>query len=232
MPFNSSRFNLSNQEAFIRKHGEIVHYFQGMKCSCTLIQDGTAYPDANRANPNCKACFGLGWLWLDKGEIRGLVTNISQEKNLLQAGIASPGDLVFSPGLEYTLADNDKIQFTWPEGIPYEGELVVRGGTRSTDINSDMLRYGLLDIGDQDCIQTNPATGVITYFKPNVDFTFNGHLVTWIGNTPARGSVYSIKYQANIEWIAFIPPQPRRERGTNLGQKVILKKKHLVAFGQ
>lgn len=232
MPFNNSKFNIASQQDFIRKHAEIVRYFKGMKCTCTLISEGSNYPDANRARLDCKACHGLGWVWIEQGEIRGLVTNISQDKNLLVAGIAAPGDLIFSPTLDVTMADYDKIQFTWPQGIPYEGELVVRGSDQDLAYNQDNVRYGILDIGDKDCIQVDPASGAITYFKPNVDYTYNDRVITWIGNMPASGSVYSIKYQANIEWIAFIPPQPRKERGTNLGQKVILKKKHLVAFGQ
>jgi hypothetical protein len=229
MPFNNSRINLARQSEFIRQHGENLRYFLAVKCSCTMMQYGSNLPDANRANPNCKACHGIGWIWQDKGFITGLITNVSQNKDLLQSGVAAPGDLVLSPDPRYTISDFDKIQMQWADGIPYEGQLV----TRSTG-STDTLNYAILDVIS--CIQTDPVTGNVTEFKKDIDFTINttnpSNTITWItGRGPVSGTVYSIKYKALVDWICFAPPQPRRERGTNLGQRVIMRKKHLVSFG-
>lgn len=215
---------------FIRKHGEWVNYFVGMKCPCTgsMLMTGSNLPDANRANPNCQACHGLGWVWQPQQQILGVIENINQHKDLLMAGIAAPGDLVMSPDLAVTLSDYDKIQLTWPEGIPFEGELITRGSTG----NTDTTMYGVLSVSQ--CITVDPASGQITTYTPGTDFTIDppANEITWQGShVPPPGTVYSIKYQALMDWIVFTPPQPRRERGTNLGQRVILRKKHLVAFG-
>ncbi|UOF90785.1 hypothetical protein LSG31_00435 [Fodinisporobacter ferrooxydans] len=231
MPWDNSTLNISSQEDFIRKHGEWVSYSIGMKCSCTgsMMMTGTSIPDANRANPNCQACKGIGLVWIDKGQIFGVVENITQSKELLQAGIAAAGDLILLPDLQVTLSDYDKIQLTWPEGIPFEGELIIKGsGT------TDSTMYGVMSVSE--CISVDPTTGVITNYIPDVDFTWDKtqplKQIIWQGsNVPSAGSVYSIKYQALMDWIVFTPPQPRRERGTNLGQRVILRKKHFVTFG-
>lgn len=227
MPVNNSNFNIRQQQDFIRRHAEWVNYSVGMKCTCTLSQP-SYLPDANRANPNCQACHGLGWVWIDKGRIQGLVENITQQKELLQAGIAAPGDLLLSPELSVTLSDYDKIQLTWKEGIPYEGQLVTRSGTS----DSDKVNYSILEIPQGGIILVNASTGEITQYTLNTDFTFSGKLIKWIGNSPPVGSVYSVKYAALVDWIVFAPPQPRRERATNLGQRVILRKKHVVFNGQ
>lgn len=233
MPINNTTgFNTAAMSDFIRRRGERLKYYSGLKCTCTssILMTGTSYQDPSRANPNCMACKGLGWIWIEAGEILGLITSISQHKELLDAGIAAPGDLVLSPDLRYTLSDYDMIKFRWPEGIPYEGELLTRGALTDTD----NTMYGVMEVIQ--CIVVDPTTGNVKSYKPDVDFTYNkkepARAVTWIGsNTPEEGTVYSLKYSALVEWICFAPPQPRRERGTNLGQKVIMRKKHLVTFG-
>lgn len=227
MPLNNSRINLSQQRDFIKRHAEWVDYSQGIKCTCTLSQPGYVL-DANRANPNCVACHGLGWVWLDKGQIQGMVTNITQQKELLQAGIASPGDLVFTPDILQTLSDYDKIQLTWKTGIPLEGQLVQRSS--ASDI--DTVNYSILDVAE--CVVVNSANGAITSYKKDIDFRVDGKNVIWDvvgGSKPSPGLAYSIKYSGVIDWIVFAPPQPRVERGTNLGQRVILRKKHVVFNG-
>jgi hypothetical protein len=182
-------------------------------------------PDANRANPNCKACKGLGYFWIPSGQVIALITSVSQQKDLLQSGIAAPGDLVMSPDMRYTISDYDKIQMTWGDGIPYEGQLV----TRSATSDSDTVYYEIMSM--ESCVQVNPTSGEITTYAVDVDFTVSGNTITWISDKrPANRSIYSIKYGALIDWICFAPPQPRYERGTNLGQRIVMRKKHLVTF--
>jgi hypothetical protein len=229
MPINNTQgFTTRGQADFIKRHGETVHFWHGMKCPCGILQNGSNVPDPNRARPDCQACHGLGWTYVDAGLITGLVTNIVQEKELLMAGIVSMGDLVFSPQIGTNLADYDKVQLTWTEGIPYEGELLIRGTT-----TTDTTMYGIMGVDPDGCITVDPTTGILNYYVANVDFTYAGNVITWglTANAPTAGSVYSFKYAALIDWIAFVPPQPRRERGTSLGQKVILKKKHSVFNG-
>ncbi|KIL42067.1 hypothetical protein SD70_02470 [Gordoniibacillus kamchatkensis] len=232
MPFdNTSGLNISAQREFIMKHGEKVHYYTGMKCTCasSVQPTGSNLYDPNRANVSCAACKGIGWVWLDGGKIIGVVENINQHKDLLNSGIAAPGDLVFSPDLRVTLSDYDKIQLTWPQGIPFECELISRGSGAS-----DSTLYGVMNV--MQCIAVDPASGTVTAYNSGVDFVYDkntpANQITWQGaHVPAAGVVYSLKYQALVDWIVFTPPQPRRERGTNLGQRVILRKRHIVFPG-
>jgi hypothetical protein len=159
-----------------------------------------------------------------------MITSVDQHKDLLISGVAAPGDLICSPDLSVTISDYDKIQLTWPQGIPFEGQLI----TRASVGNTDSTLYGVMDVTQ--CIVVDPKTGNITQYQPGVDFTFNQtnptNQITWQGtNIPPPGTVYSLKYQALMDWICFAPPQPRRERGTNLGQRIIMRKKHVVFSG-
>lgn len=226
MPFNDSGINVRVQNDFIRRHGEMLDYYTSMKCTCSLLPTGAYTGDANRADPNCLACKGLGLIWRSAGKILGMITNVVSQKELLEAGIAAPGDLILSPGLSYTVSDYDKIELTWADGIPFEGQLVKKGVGSA----KDKVHYRIVKVSD--CLKIDPATGTITTYTVDVDFTFNGTEITWISSKkPEDGTFYSIKYGALVEWICFAPPQPRYERGTNLGQRIVLRKKHLVAFG-
>jgi hypothetical protein len=230
MPINNAKgFNLAQQIDQIRQKGEWVNLFHGLKCPCSIPQIGVmSSPDPNRANPSCQACHGLGWVWIPAGQIQGLATNVSQHKELLQAGIATPGDMVFSPQIGTVISDYDMIQLTWPDGIPFEGEAIKRSSG-----STDTAFYSILSVPAGSCISVNPSTGVITQYQPGVDFSFVGNMITWglSSNHPAAGSQYSIRYSALMDWICFVPPQPRRERGTDLGQYVVLRKKHAAFNG-
>jgi hypothetical protein len=73
------------------------------------------------------------------------------------------------------------------------------------------------------------TSGLVTDYLPNIDFVVTGRQLAWAtGRGPAVGAFYSIKYAASLEWIAQVPPAPRYERGTPLGQRVVLKLRHLV----
>lgn len=202
--------------------------FKGLKCTCSINQIGSNVSDPNRANLNCKACGGLGWVWIPEGKVQGLVTGISQRKDLLDAGIAVPGDMVFSPQIGTIIADYDVIQMTWPEGIPWEGEVIVRGSE-----TTDTSFYALLSVPPGSCISVDSSTGVITTYQPGIDFSFSGRIITWglSSNQPIVGSNYSLRGNVLLDWICFVPPKPRYERQTDLGYDVVLRKKHLVFNG-
>lgn len=221
MPINNSSFNLQVLMEVFRKRGERVNYFIGMKCTCQTLQTGSPYADLNQSDPNCVACHGIGLVWISSGQIVGLVDDIQQHKELLDIGIAQPGDMVFSPQIGTNLAEFDMIQFTWPDGITVEPELITRGSAQT-----DNAFYGILSVPASGCITVNSTTGVITQYYQTTDFTFSGNIITWlVGHGPATGAIYSFKYNALVDWIVFTLPQPRRERGTSLGQKVILRKR-------
>lgn len=217
--FNNSTFSKRQDDRFMAGKAEMVQWYAARKCSCS--PEG----DANRANPLCLICDGTGTFYAAPTWINGLVSNISNSKMLLESGVGLPGDLTFSaPMLDVSrLADRDIIKLDWEGGEAYEGELVKRGL-----YGFDRLIYDAVEI--QAVTQTDPDLGTVASFVENTDYTHatNSDTLTWIGVTPPTGSVYSVRYRPRFSYIVFIPPAERRERGTNLGQRVILKKRHLV----
>lgn len=193
-----------------------VTYYQSAFCSC-----GSAANPGN-ANINCAVCHGFGWFYpFPPIKLKGLVSDVQMRKDLLDLGIAEPGDLLFSPlpGAAH-LSDYDLILLPWKQGVPSEGQLIVRG-TGPTD-----EAYYRMD-WVQGAWVTDPVTGKVTSYIPNEDFTWEGRTITWIGNQPTPGTTYSIQYSGLFEWIAFVSPQPRIAFGQDLGQRVILRKRHI-----
>lgn len=172
---------------------------------------------------NCEACDGTGLLYPTAPlEALAMVSDISQDQNLMQYGQFVPGDLVLSPmpGTVH-IDDFDLVILPWTIGTPTYSQVITRGsGT------TDQTDYRLMNVNGAWTV--DPVTGVSTEYKPNEDFTFNGRTVTWVGNTPAQGANYSIHYDAQFEWVAFNPPSPRVAFGRDLGQRAVLRKRHIV----
>lgn len=201
-------------DAFVDQEGEVVTHWIGMRCWCHG-------PDG-QPDPNCTAHEPGGFLYREPHEISGLVTDISQRKELMALGVFLPGDCVFSPLTTDTVSEGDKIVFSWPLAHG-AGDPQVRGAGAA-----DVLTYAAVSalyVGDEWGQK----------YAEGTDFRFVGREIQWewagkpaAGLQPAEGTRYVAKYKGLIEWIAFVPPVERISHGEDLGSKVILRKKHLL----
>ena len=203
---------------FVESEGEYVRHLKGMRCFCVANSKGQ--PEAG-----CKHCDGSGFIYRDENTIIGLVTAISHDKKMMDTGIFYPDDCIFSPLSTDTVSEMDKIIFSWP--LPYGmGDPVVRGNDDSDDLFYEAVN-GIY------CTDENSVV-----YRENTDYRFKGKTIewTWTGQPagsvkPSTGTRYVIKYKAYIEWIAFIPPVTRTSHSEDLGDKVILRKLHLMNKG-
>jgi hypothetical protein len=222
MAFNNSGFSVAQQNRLFDSKGDYVTWFPGRKCSCTFDLD------PNRPNPNCKACKGLGYVYLSSKKILGIVASVNSSKMLMDSGMVIPGDLVFSQQMmtPTPITDNDMVRLT-TGAWPYEGELVVRDAS-----TSDLLIYSAIKVID--VLQMDPITGTTTTYARTTDWTHTtgSDTINWVTtgtpSSPAAGSTYSVKYDALFDWVCFTAPAQRFERGTPLGNRVFMRKKHIV----
>jgi hypothetical protein len=140
-------------------------------------------------------------------------------------GWISPGDLTFSPAPVSRVGDFDRITLLAP--LPSEPEVITRGQAHSDGVpglapNEDRLAY-----------QAASATYCATHAEPDKPFVhgdayvFAGKVLRWL-KPPPDGTIYFIKYDALTEWIAFASPLETIDRGKYLGQRVLLRKRHLT----
>lgn len=201
-------------DQFTLEEGEQVRHLVGVRCWC---HGADGQPD-----PNCTAHENGGWLYPTEKTITGLVTDISQRPELMETGVFMPGDCVFSPLSGDIVSEGDKIIFTWP--LPFgQGQAVVRGTGDTDDLYYEAVR-GMV------CIDENRQ-----FYHQNFDYKLVGKTIVWqwdgkdaASKKPAAGVRYSVKYEAYIEWLAFVPPVTRISHGQDMGNKVMLRKKHLV----
>ena len=212
------------QDGLISNRGQVIIHELGITCTCRA---GGEIVSSIRGSDNkfyCNSCEN-GILYRKARQIMGLVSGISSNRQLIETGFINPGDCVLSisPNLENPPSDFDKITFTWDENVG-DGQVIVRGHAldRNAQLspNEDRLHYQAsksLYCEDEDGKE---------YFQ-DADFYFEGRKIVWT-NPPEIRKKYTIKYKAYLEWLIFDSPMTRRDRDSDLGYRIILRKKHLV----
>ncbi len=223
-------------EEFIQDRGDRVTLELGIPCTC---QNGSPYgflvqnngSPASTKKYNCTTCQGDGFLYRNAREITGLLTSVNAGPNrrLIESGYAVPGDCVFSPSFDVgEISDFDRI--TLHNSTPVsEGQVIIRNIANFKE--NRQLKFNVESDCDQLWYLADKAYhcedehGVV--YIQNADFVFEGKKIKWIGNRPKDKTVYSIKYSAFLEWIAYASPFNRFDRNRTLAQKVLLRKKHV-----
>lgn len=162
--------------------------------------------------------------YLPPVDMVGMVTSITRERALLEAGVAEPGDAVFSPAPDapYELSLNDIVLLPWPNDS-FQGQLVVR----RTGTLIDILHYAPIGVV-RECFTV--AGAVIVNYTQGSHFTISDRHLVWLGSTrPADGDVFSLSYSAQVEFVVFMRPMERREGGIQLGSRVLLRPRHAIA---
>ena len=230
------------QSGLISNRGSDMLHEVGIACAKCRTEDvfeGMSGDGKRKRFPDCGICDD-GWLFRSPLIVRGLATSIRQQKNILDAGIAQPGDMMFSPEPSDTLcgqenrryARDDKFTATWSQPLD-DGQTIVRGAATFNENN-------ILDTGiniTEDRLWYEPESSLwcedengIKY-EEDVDFELGpGKVIRWIGASPAVRTRYTLKYNAFFEWMCFTPPQERRDRDNNdIGSLIFLRRRH-VAF--
>lgn len=233
------------QDSLIQNRG--VHMLHEVAISCTCrVEDTYAGIKGDgkerRRSPFCARCRGDGWLYRSPRLVLGIATSIRQQRNILDAGIAQPGDMMFSPAINdgscnpnpgvLRIGAWDRLTATWEQPLD-DGHVLVRGSGTSSEnaglitnleANEDRIWYE-----PKSAVWCEDETGVV--YTEGADFILGpGRIISWVGNKPYVGKRFTIKYNAFFEWIVFVPPQERRDRdNVDLGQLVFLRKRH-VAF--
>lgn len=237
MSFIGVDFNFARLEELIEARGEEVILETAVACTCRNGDVFSALIEiegkpANQRSLDCPQCQGDGFLYRNARRVRGLITALEAGRNrqLLDMGYAVPGDAVFSPSLHAgILTDFDKLTFCGPSPIN-EGQVIMRGSHTLednegyvTDLedNEDRLWYRPVC-----AVWCEDRDGVV--YKQGVDFVFENKKIQWVGNKPDIKTLYTVKYTAYLEWVIYSTPLARFDRGRSLGQRVMIRKKHVT----
>jgi len=179
-------------------------------------------------NINCAACHGLGLLYPNPPvSLTVMVSDPSQQTDMMDQGygLAQEGELTAYPDPKGPrLSTFDLLMFPVTASFPTYSDSIERG-TGSTDEADYNIAVA------EGAWTVDPTTGVATAYTPGTDFTAAGKTITWGANAPKTGQMYSLRYAAQFEWVAYDPPTPRLVFGQDLGQIVTLRKRHVVFQG-
>jgi len=234
-------WNFIDLEQFVYDRGDTVVHEIAIACTCRaedtyasiILKDGTP---ARIRRMDCRSCHGDGFIYRNARCIVGLITGVHPgNRRLIDAGYALPGDCTFSPALDAgVVGDLDKITFTKADTVD-EGQIILRGA-HTLDANR-LVETDLLPQEDRlwynsECsIWCEDQNGVI--YDQNVDFTLKQNKIIWNGaRGPDVGIFYTIKYTAFLEWSVYVSPMSRSDRGRSLGDRVVLKKKHIIFINE
>jgi hypothetical protein len=233
------------QEALILDRGLKMVHMVAISCFCRVEDTFAGNTDdgkQRRLSAFCQRCGGEGWLYRDAQLVTGMATNIRQQRNILDAGITEPGDMMFSilPAsgdgdscgeASRRVSAYDKFIATWAQPI-HDGNVIVRG---AANMGENKLLNTQLN-PDEDRLWYEPAKAIWcesedgTVYNEGADFTLGpGKIIKWMAGGPVPGTRYAIKYEAYCEWICFQGPNERRDRdGKDLGQQIMLRRRHIV----
>jgi hypothetical protein len=137
----------------------------------------------------------------------------------------------YTQGVDFRLNGKDIIwRWAGKDGAagPWAASTAVEIGATCRPTVADGFRY--LCTGVSGDAKTGATAPVWSTYAVGASITDNH--VTWrkeqYSKAPATGKRYAIKYKAYIEWIVFVPPMTRRSHGRDMGNKVMLRKKHLM----
>lgn len=160
--------------------------------------------------------------------LQGMLVGNAFMKQLIDVGIANPGDMALSlnPNEINLLSDYDIVNFTYGPGESYEGDTLVR----NSDGNPDQLAFTPVQIIN--CLSISGDRKTAIKYAQGTDFTLSGRALTWLpGKGPQQGTPYQIKYTARFDWMVSTPPALRFEDAFggsgNLGQRVLLRKREV-----
>lgn len=236
MSLRNADWNFSLMEEFIEARGERVIHETGVACTCrngdyyasTINREG--FP-ASRSTAFCTKCRGEGWVYRDAKIIKGIVTGVNptKDRKLLESGYVTPGDAIFSPSIQtIVLHDFDKLTFMF--AVPLSDGQVIMRGAATLDANAQ-LKNGVATNEDRlwymphSALWCEDEDGVV--YQQGVDFSFKDKKIVWAGG-PDTGKLYALKYSGYVEWIAYVSPMARFDRNRNIGQRVVLRKKHIA----
>lgn len=242
MPGLGADWDFGLLEALIQDRGDYVVWETGVACPQCRREDAVASFNEQNPNeairirrPNCPVCHGFGFMYRNATKVLGLLTQVNAgNRQLIDLGLALPGDAVFSPSLyEQEMQDMDKITLCITDVLS-EGQTICRGAahlsnarTIPTDLadNEDRLWYA----GNGCAVWCEDEHNVV--YDVDADFQIIDNKIRWIGKKPADGVFYVLKYHYYPEWVVYSSPLQRVDRGRNLQQRVVLRKKH-VAYTQ
>lgn len=224
-------------EELIRRRGRTVKWQESVTCSCINF-------DSGQAQYECQACNGRGYVLADPIEDLVLLMSVTHNKEFEEmAGIFEIGDAIMTVGARVPKANvqTGNIDLSSP-GRPnpifhcgmYDLITLTDDEYKTSEVlikNTPIYARPADTLFNEDVVdvlsirQMNPSTGDTTVFVKDVDYTYEGNKIVWLGvNQPQDGEQYTVQYTHRPVFVILKQlPTPRYQDGQDLPKKVALR---------
>lgn len=234
---NQLKLHGNKFEDMILRRGRIVKWQESIACSCLNLSSG-------QPTHACNACNGKGYTLEDPVEDIVLVQSVTHNKEFEEmAGLFELGDAIMTVGARVPVFNKDtgfvnKLAPGRPNPIFHCGmydlitlmddnyktsEVLVKGTEMYRRPADTLLNEDVLDV--LMIRKSDPITGEITKYEKDVDYTWEGNKIIWLGvNEPADGEQYVVQYLHRPVFIILKQlPTPRHQDKQNLPKKVVIR---------
>lgn len=223
-------------EDLIYRRGRDVLWEEGILCSCWNM-------DSQQPRYDCAACNGRGRIFKPPVLSRVLLTSITQNAEFEEtAGMFHVGDAVMTvPKYMYKRNDDGTFNMNVKEVVPAynvgmfdiitvtdddykSSEVLIRNQPMYQRPADTLLNDHIIDI--QVVRKTDPVTGEIIDYEPDVDYTHENNRIVWLpgGRSPEDGEQYSVTYHHRPSFTVLTTlPKPRYQDGQLLPRYVVLR---------
>ena len=228
MPFNDGAlgvdFNTEAIEGLIGDRGDLVVHEEAVTCTCKYVNPEKGA--VGHANPACPDCRGRGIMYRSPRQIMGMISGLTLNPLWSNAGWVRPGDMLFTPSNHARWVGNfDRVTLTVPYPIG-PGQLIVRGKEAVYSPRPPSLE------SSQDYLFWESGRTVATWlededkkiYSPG-SYLLKGRRITWTdGAGPRVGKMYTIKYDALLEFLCWNGPTIVYDRGRDIAQEVVIRR--------
>lgn len=172
--------------------GRPFRWESGRKCPCYVERLRSPKED-------CPLCEGLGRVYTLKenpegGPFFGAILSIMGDRKYAKFGEWLAGDSVLTFANALKIGDRDRI--TLLDGEYSESELLIRG---TRDKLADVGAFEVTECGDEE-----------RTYQVGLDFNLVDGEIAWVGQQPAEGVTYSVRYLARYAYVVWLQiPQDR-----------------------
>ncbi len=204
----------------INSMGVMVSYSKAQQCPCFD-------PRRSEGDANCPVCKGLFYQWESTPSftVKALITNRDSNRQLTETGAWETGIVSATLPPQIIPADFDKVTIV-NDVVAVNNEVLRVGATYSNGNSREVLRFRTVTQVESLQIINN---GVIQTLVQGADYTVNGNKIAWV-NSPATGTLYSVRYLAVPEFLVF-KNQPHLRRNDNVKFPYFVKLQRLDVKG-
>ncbi len=204
-----SNEDLEKFDQFVEQHGVPMIWEKAIICPCAN--------ELGVPNPHCHYCYGRGLFYHNPQESLALFTSMEGFPSFAEPGLWIFGVANVSTLSTIKLSTRDRIiikdfETTYIESYPKNGD-------------QTLVNFPIHSI---EYIYYFSEAGILTTCKPDIDYTYQEHTLTWLNENIPQGNMISIRYKSFLQYLVMTMLHEARGIKNSSGDVIKLPNQYLV----